>query len=68
MSAAEAIASSVLKAAEGLCPELSDRRREIDDLRQLPQDLANRLAALGFYRLVVPESLGGLGISPTTFC
>ena len=68
MSAAEAIASSVLKAAEGLCPELSDRRREIDDLRQLPQDLANRLAALGFYRLIVPESLGGLGISPTTFC
>ena len=51
MSAAEAIASSVLKAAEGLCPELSDIRREIDDLRQLPQDLANRLAALGFYRL-----------------
>jgi alkylation response protein AidB-like acyl-CoA dehydrogenase len=68
MSAANTIASSVLDAAESLRPELSERRREIDELRQLPQDLADRLAALGFYRLVVPESLGGLGISPTTFC
>ena len=68
MSTANTIASSVLDAAESLRPELSERRREIDELRQLPQDLADRLAALGFYRLVVPESLGGLGISPTTFC
>lgn len=68
MSTANTIASSVLDAAESLRPELSERRREIDKLRQLPQDLADRLAALGFYRLVVPESLGGLGISPTTFC
>jgi alkylation response protein AidB-like acyl-CoA dehydrogenase len=68
MSTANTIASSVLDAAESLRPELSERRREIDELRQLPQDLADRLAALGFYRLVVPESLGGLGISPATFC
>ena len=68
MSTANTIASSVLDAAESLRPELSERRREIDELRQLPQDLADRLAALGFYRLVVPQSLGGLGISPTTFC
>ena len=68
MSSSNAIASSVLQAAEDLRPELSERRREIDELRQLPQDLANRLAALGFYRLVVPESLGGLGVSPTSFC
>ena len=62
MSTANTIALSVLDAAESLRPELSERRREIDELRQLPQDLADRLAALGFYRLVVPESLGGLGI------
>ena len=68
MSSSNTIASSVLQAAEDLRPELSERRREIDELRQLPQDLANRLAALGFYRLVVPESLGGLGVSPTSFC
>lgn len=68
MSAVNAIESSVLEAAERLRPELSDRRREIDELRQLPQDLAEQLAALGFYRLVVPESLGGLGISPSIFC
>ena len=56
MSAVNAIESSVLEAAERLRPELSDRRREIDEARQLPQDLAEQLAALSFYRLVVPES------------
>ena len=68
MSAVTATESSVLEAAERLRPELSDRRREIDELRQLPQDLADQLAEMGFYRLVVPESLGGLGISPSIFC
>ncbi|MAD07058.1 MAG: acyl-CoA dehydrogenase [Gammaproteobacteria bacterium] len=54
--------------AQQLQAELERRSSEIDQLRQLPQDLAEKLAALGFYRLVVPESLGGLGISPETFC
>ena len=48
--------------------ELEQRSAEIDQQRYLPQDLAEKLAALGFYRLIVPESLGGLGASPETFC
>jgi len=59
---------ALLTAAEKLQPELMRRSREIDQLRQLPQDLAGQLAELGFYRLVVPEELGGLGVSPEVFC
>ena len=59
---------ALLTAAEKLQPELMRRSREIDQLRQLPQDLADQLAELGFYRLVVPEELGGLGVSPEVFC
>ena len=60
--------TELIAAASGLQEMLGRRRQEIDDARQLPQDLANQLAGLGFYRLVVPEDLGGLGVSPETFC
>ena len=60
--------AELIAAAQQLQEELEQRSAEIDQLRQLPQDLADKLAHLGFYRLVVPESLGGLGTSPETFC
>ena len=45
-------------------PTLRERSAEIDTLRQLPQDLADALAADGFYRTLVPPALGGMGLSP----
>ena len=60
--------TELLNAARALQEQLGRRRREIDEARQLPQDLADQLADHGFYRLVVPEDLGGLGVSPETFC
>ena len=66
--AVSATEQELIAAAEALQPELERRSGEIDKLRQLPQDLADKLAQLGFYRLVVPEDLGGLGISPEAFC
>jgi len=45
-------------------PELRTRGTEIDAHRALPQDLADRLAADGFYRLCTPTELGGAGASP----
>lgn len=60
--------SQLLADAHSLLPELTRRSREIDELRQLPQDLAQSMADLGFYRLVAPEDLGGLGIAPDVFC
>jgi len=68
MSAYNHIESQLLEAAKKLQPELARRGREIDQQRHLPQDLADSMAALGFYRLVVPECLGGLGMSPAAFC
>lgn len=60
--------AELIQRAHDFGPELSARRREIDELRQLPQDLAEKMAAAGFYRLLVPEHLGGLGVSPATMC
>ena len=60
--------TELIAAASTLQGMLGRRRREIDEARQLPQDLADQLADQGLYRLVVPEDLGGLGVSPETFC
>lgn len=67
-AAPEPADSELVDAAAALGDELARRSQEIDAHRQLPQDLAERLAVLGFYRLVVPPSLGGLGVSPATLC
>lgn len=58
--------SELIAVARGFCDELLERGREIDQNRFLPQDLADRMAAAGLYRLIVPEDLGGLGVSPAT--
>ena len=54
----------MLKRAVGWIPTLQERSAEIDSLRQLPQDLADALAADGFYRTLVPPALGGMGLPP----
>ena len=56
--------AAMLAAAADFLAELRERSIEIDRLRQLPQDLADSLAEAGFYRTLVPPSLGGLGLSP----
>ena len=54
----------MLNLATEWIPVLRERSVEIDRLRQLPQDLAEALAADGFYRTLVPPALGGLGLAP----
>ncbi|MDE0133785.1 MAG: acyl-CoA dehydrogenase family protein [Acidimicrobiaceae bacterium] len=54
----------MLALASEWIPALRERSVEIDSLRQLPQDLAEALAADGFYRTLVPPDLGGLGLPP----
>ena len=49
--------------ANGYVAELRARGPEIDTQRALPQDLADRLAADGFYRLCTPIELGGVGFA-----
>jgi alkylation response protein AidB-like acyl-CoA dehydrogenase len=54
--------------AQSLVEELKARTNEIDSTRHLPQDIADRMAAFGFYRLVTPEALGGVGATPRMLC
>lgn len=58
----------MLDAVLALRDELVARGPEIDAARQLPQDLAERLATAGAYRLLVPADLGGLDVGPAVFC
>ena len=47
--------------------ELSARSNDIEAAGRLPQDLADKMANADFYRLVVPEALGGLEAHPQVF-
>jgi len=50
-----------------LLPEISERASEIEEIRQLPKDLAEKLAQAGAYNLSKPVSLGGLELKPIEF-
>ncbi|WP_419840414.1 acyl-CoA dehydrogenase family protein [Candidatus Poriferisodalis sp.] len=63
-AADSAASDKMLALAAEWIPTLKERGVEIDRLRQLPQDLAETLAADGFYRTLVPPALGGMGLSP----
>ena len=52
--------------ARSFQPELRKRAAEIEQARCLPQDIAARFAKSGFYRLCVPEALGGIEANPET--
>lgn len=54
----------LIAAAHGFAGELRERAAEIEAGRQLPQDIADRFAAAGFYRMAVPKALGGLEATP----
>lgn len=56
----------LINVAKKILPELSERSGEIDALRQIPQDLADKMAAEGFYRICTPAQLGGLAQDPNT--
>ena len=60
------MSDKMLQLAAEWGPTLRERSVEIDGLRQLPQDLADALAADGFYRTLVPPSLGGMGLPPAS--
>lgn len=63
-----ATTSEYVQKAKALLPELRERQNEIDHLRQLPQDLAEKMAEMGFYRLCAPEAVGGLNLGPGGMC
>ncbi|MBZ4415080.1 acyl-CoA dehydrogenase family protein [Myxococcus sp. RHSTA-1-4] len=60
----EPSAHPLLAMAGELFPRLSARSDEIESARRLPPDLAAELARDGFFRMMIPESLGGLELHP----
>ncbi len=56
--------ASPIEAARGFAAELHERAPEIERARRLPDDLSQRFAAAGFYRMCVPSALGGLELPP----
>jgi alkylation response protein AidB-like acyl-CoA dehydrogenase len=57
----------LVRAAIALRPALRDYHEEIEREQRLPPALVEQLHAAGFYRLVIPHSLGGLQVDPLTF-
>jgi indole-3-acetate monooxygenase len=55
-----ATAADVRAAVDGLSPRIAARAAEIEAARELPTDLLGDLRAAGAFRLLLPESHGGL--------
>jgi len=57
----------VVQAAAALHPVLRECHDEIEREQRFPPPLVGKMRAAGFYRMVVPRSLGGLGADPLTY-
>ena len=60
-------ATPVVQAAAALQPMLREYHEEIEREQRLPNPLVEQLRAAGFYRMVIPRSLGGLQVDPLTY-
>src|SRR6516162_10144241 len=60
-------AQPVVQAAVALRPALRRHQDEIEREQRLPPALVEQFHAAGFYRMVIPRSLGGLQVDPLTF-
>jgi len=58
------VAIDLASALQPLLPELAARAAEMEAVRRLPGDLAQKLAAAGVFRMVTPRRFGGLEYSP----
>ena len=56
----------LIGSAVSLLPEIRGMADEIDDTRQLPNRLVDRLADAGFFRMLLDRELGGLETDPLT--
>ncbi|HYZ39175.1 MAG TPA: acyl-CoA dehydrogenase family protein [Stellaceae bacterium] len=60
-------AQPLVQAAAALQPELRRHREQIENEQRLVPALVEQLLAAGFYRMVIPRSLGGLQVDPLTY-
>ena len=60
------VVPDVVAAARRLVPQIVMMREEAERLRQIPPALSGKLAAAGLYQMLLPRSLGGLELPPST--
>lgn len=60
-------AQPLVQAAAALKPVIRACHEEIEREQRLPKALVEQLHAAGFYRMVIPRSLGGLQVDPLTY-
>ena len=60
-------AQPLVRAAAALRPVLRTYHEQIEREQRLPPALVEQLHAAGFYRMVIPRSLGGLQVDPLTY-
>ncbi len=60
-------AQPLVQAAAALQPVLRRYHEEIEREQRMPPALVEQLHAAGFYRMVIPRSLGGLQVDPLTY-
>jgi len=62
-----AAGQQVLDKISALLPELETRAQEVEDARRVPDEVAEMVAATGFFKLMQPEQWGGYQVDPVTF-
>lgn len=65
--AGQGVGTQAIDPVRELHAEMRSRGAEIEAARRLPDDLANRMARAGMFRLLVPAALGGLEVHPREF-
>jgi alkylation response protein AidB-like acyl-CoA dehydrogenase len=59
---------ALIEAARALRPQIERYADQVEEERRLPQPLVDLLAEAGFFKMLVPKSLGGSETDPETFC
>lgn len=57
----------LVRAAAALQPMIRDCHDEIEREQRMPKALVEKMKEAGFYRMVIPRSLGGLQVDPLTY-
>src|SRR5712692_6747604 len=56
--------AALLEAARAFRPRIIADRDRVEAARRIPEDIARELAQAGFFRMFLPESYGGLDLTP----
>jgi alkylation response protein AidB-like acyl-CoA dehydrogenase len=67
LAPAETRGIDYVERAHALAPLLEDAADEIEERRQLPERVVEALVEGGFFRLLLPRSLGGAELHPLTY-